>query len=450
MNRRHFLRRTAAATAGLALTSSRLSAAQPSANDTVNVAIIGLRGDNKGHPTWTARGRGQDHYEHLSGIPNVRISHVVDIDERHFADSLSFVKQKYGGDPKTETDFRRVLDNKDVDAITVAAPDHWHALMTIWGCQAGKDVYVEKPISHNVVEGRRMIEAARRHDRIVAVGTQRRSNAVLAKAVQFLRDGGLGTVYAGKTVVFRQRDPIGVVADSAVPQGVNYDLWLGPAPSRPFNENHFHYHWHWFWEYGTTDLGNTGVHSLDMVRWLVGKQEHPRTVYCSGGLHEAGSRTDQATPNTQHAIYRYADGVEIRCDLHNWYSGPPEAQGVYVFGSKGWMKVGDKVAQVYFGKKNEPGPTLTAETTEGAADAEGQAHFENFIECVRSRKADHLRASLTEGHYSTTLCHLGNISYRVGRSLTFDGTRERFEGDDEANKLLGRKYRAPYVLPDRT
>ena len=201
---------------------------------------------------------------------------MVDVDERHFNGSLSFVKQKYGGDPKTATDFRRVLDDKDVDAVTIAAPDHWHALMTIWACQAGKDVYVEKPISHNIVEGRRMIEAARRYDRIVEVGTQRRSNAVLAKAVQFLRDGGLGTVYAGKTVVYRPRTPIGVVADSAVPPGVNYDLWLGPAPSRPFNENHFHYHWHWFWEYGTTDLGNTGVHSLDAVRWLLGKQEHPR------------------------------------------------------------------------------------------------------------------------------------------------------------------------------
>ena len=444
MNRRHFLRSTAAATAGVAI--SRHSYGQTSPNDTINVAIIGLRGLNTGHPTWTTRGRGQDHYEHLSRIPNVRISHVVDVDERHFGESLSAMKQKYGGDPKTETDFRRVLDDTDVDAVTIAAPDHWHALMTIWACQAGKDVYVEKPISHNIAEGRRMIEAARRYNRIVEVGTQRRSGAVLVKAVQFLRDGGLGTLYAGKTVVYRQRDPIGVVADSPVPPGVHYERWLGPAPSRPFNENHFHYHWHWFWEYGTTDLGNTGVHSLDAVRWLLGKQEHPRTAYCSGGLHEAGERTDQATPNTQSATYRYADGTEVHCDLRNWFSGPREAQGVYVFGSKGWMKVGDDRAEVYFGKKNEPGPTLTADDKR----EEGDVHFENFIECVRSRKAGNLRASLEDGHLSTTLCHLGNISYRVGRSVKFDGTRERFEGDEEANKLLSRTYRAPYVLPDKT
>src|SRR5687768_14225616 len=169
MNRRHFLRDTAVATAGLAFALPTRARAQSSPNDTINVAIIGLRGLNTGHPTWTTRGRGQDHYEHLAGIPNVRITHVVDVDERHFNESLSAMKQKYGGDPKTETDFRRVLDNKDVDAVTIAAPDHWHALMTIWACQAGKDVYVEKPISHNIAEGRRMIEAARRHNRVVAV-----------------------------------------------------------------------------------------------------------------------------------------------------------------------------------------------------------------------------------------------------------------------------------------
>ena len=444
MNRRRFLSQTAGA--GLALALPRRSHARTSANDTVNVAIIGLRGSNKGHPGWTARGRGQDHYEHLASIPNVRITHVVDVDERHFGESLSFVKQKFGGDPATETDFRRVLDNRDVDAVTIAAPDHWHALMTILACQAGKDVYVEKPISHNIVEGRRMIEAAARHGRVVAGGTQRRSSTVLARAVQFLRDGGLGTVYAGKTVIHRPRDPIGVAADAPAPQGVHYDLWLGPAPARPFNANHFHYHWHWFWEYGTSDLGNTGVHSLDAVRWLLGKQEHPRDVYCSGGLHEAGAPTDQATPNTQQATWRYADGTEIHCDLRNWFSGPPDARGMYIFGSSGWMQVGDDEARVYFGKKNEPGPVLTA-------DQDGddtQLHFGNFIESVRSRTPAGLKASLEDGHLSATLCHLGNISYRLGRSLKFDGATERFVGDEEADALLGRTYRAPYLLVGKT
>jgi predicted dehydrogenase len=445
INRRAFLTRTAAATAGLAALP-RSARAQAGPNDRINVAIIGIRGDNAGHPTWTGRGRGQDHYEHLSRIPGVQITHVVDVDERHFAGSLSFMKERWGGDPKTETDFRRVLENPDVDVVTIAAPDHWHALMTIWACQAGKDVFVEKPISHNVAEGRLMMAAARRHDRIVAAGTQRRSAPVLARTAQFLRDGGLGTIYAGKTTIYRPRDPIGVKADMPVPPGVHYDLWLGPAPARPFNEHHFHYYWHWLWEYGTTDLGNTAIHSLDVARWLIGKQEHPRTTYCAGGLREAGAPTSQTTPNTQVASYRYADGTELHCELHNWFAGPPEAGGIYIYGSKGWMKVTDGAAQVFHGRRNEPGPTITVDEKVDA----GQAHFENFIACVRSRRADKLAAGLEDGHLSTTLCHLGNISYRVGRSVEFDGAAERFVGDDEANALLSRTYRAPYVLPERT
>jgi len=455
MNRRVFLSKSAAGTVGLALRPARAGAhAQPSPNDTINVAIIGLRGQNTGHPNWTSRGRGLDHYEHLSRIRNVRITHVVDIDERHFGTSLSFAKEKWGGAPRTQTDFRRVLDDRDVHAVTIAAPDHWHALMTIWACQAGKDVYVEKPISHDIVEGRRMLEMARRYNRVVQVGTQARSSALLAKSVQFLRDGGLGTVYSGKTVIYRPRDPIGVMADSPVPPGVHYDLWLGPAPTRAFNEHRFHYYWHWLWEYGTGDLGNTAVHTLDAARWLLGKDEHPQAAYSTGGIYEAGAPTDQQTPNTQYSTYRYADGTELHCDLRNWFSGPPDTQGVYIFGSKGWMKVGQDKTDVYFGRQNEPGPTLSSEETadrdQASLDTEGQAHFENFIDCVRSRQAERLRAPLHEGHLSTTLCHLGNISYRVGRSLKFDGTAERFVGDQEADGLLSRAYRAPYSLPDKT
>jgi predicted dehydrogenase len=414
----------------------------------VNVAIVGLRGLNTGHPTWTTRGRGLDHYEHLARIANVRITNVVDVDERHFSTALPYARERWGGSPATETDVRRVLDDRAVDAITIAAPDHWHALMTIWACQAGKDVYVEKPISHTLAEGRLMIEAARRHDRIVQVGTQARSGAVLAKAVQFVRDGGLGTVYMGKTVIHRPRDPIGLAADGPVPPGVHYDLWIGPAPDRPFNEHRFHYDWHWLWDYGTGDLGNTAVHTLDAARWLLGEQEHPRTVFSSGGLHEAGAPTDQQTPNTQAATFLYADGTELSCDLRNWFSGPAEARGIFIHGSKGWMKVADDKAQVYFGRKNEPGPVLTDETSTGDSelDLEGQAHFENFIAAVRSRQAHTLHAPLDDGHLSSALCHLGNISYRLGRSLKFDGASERFVGDEEADTLLTRAYRAPYLV----
>ncbi|MGH9340511.1 MAG: Gfo/Idh/MocA family protein [Acidobacteriota bacterium] len=445
MNRRDFISRSAAAAAGLAAALPKEGYARMSPNDTINVAVLGIRGDNKGHPTWTGRGRGQEHYGHLAAIPNVRITHVVDIDPRHFAGSLGYLKERFGGEPKTETDFRRVLDNPDVDAVTIAAPDHWHALMTIWACQAGKDVYVEKPASHNIFEGRKMIEAARKYNRVVAVGTQRRSNPILAQAVQFLREGGLGEIYSGKTTIYRARDPIGVCGDSPVPEGVDYDLWLGPAPARSFNENHFHYHWHWFWEYGTTDLGNTAVHSLDVVRWALGKQEHPRTAYCIGGLYQGGAPSDQEVPNTQYAAFQYADGTEIHCDLRNWYSGPGEAAGVFIFGAKGWMKLGDGTAQVYLGRRSEPGPTFTAEERSDP----GQAHFQNFIDSLRSRKSQDLRSGIEEGHLSTTICHLGNISYRVGRSVEFDSKAERFVGDPEADKLLARTYRKPYVVPEK-
>ena len=214
----------------------------------------------------------------------------------------------------------------------------------------------------------------------------------------------------------------------------------------PFNANHFHYHWHWFWEYGTSDLGNTGVHSLDVVRWLLGKQEHPRTAYCSGGLYEAGAATDQATPNTQYAMYQYADGTEIHCDLRNWVTGPAEAQGVYIYGSKGWMKLGDDKAQVFFGRKNEPGPTLTGDEKRDAGQRTSRT---SSSACAHARRQD-LRAPIEEGTSRRTLCHLGNISYRVGRSVKFDGATERFIGDEEADKLLGRTYRTPYVLPDKT
>src|SRR5262249_31570876 len=206
---------------------------------------------------------------------------------------------------------------------------------------ARKTAYAEHPISHNTAEGRRRTDAARGYNRVVEVGTQRRSGDVPAKAVRFLRDGGLGKVYAAKTVIYRLRDPIGVAGNSQVPPGVHYDLWLGAGPARPFNENHFHYHWHWVLEDRTSDLCHTAGHSLDVARWLLGKQEHPRTAHCLGGLYESGEPTDQRTPNTQYASYQYADGTELHCDMRNWFSGPPEAQGVYIFGSKGWMKVGE-------------------------------------------------------------------------------------------------------------
>lgn len=447
MYRRAFLSRAGAATAGVAAAIRSESYARSSPNDTVNVAVVGIRGDNKGYPVWTGRGRGQEHYAALAGLQNVRITQVVDVDERHFSTTLPLLRDRLGGDPRTEVDIRRVLDNPEVDAITIAAPDHWHALMTIWACQAGKDVYVEKPVCHNIFEGRKMVEAARQYKRVVASGTQRRSSIMLQEAAGFVQEGGLGKVYMGKHYVFRARDPIGVKADGPVPPGVHYDLWLGPAPKRPFNELHFHYTWHWFWDYGDADLGNNGIHGLDVVRWIMNKQEHPVKIYCFGGLNESGDPTAQETPNVQHASYEYADGASIQCEVRGWYTEPAES-GISIYGSKGWMKIG-RDARVYFGRKNEPGPVFGANPQGRDSGDTTASHFQNFIDCVRSREWQKLNAEILEGHMSTSLCHLGNISYRLGRLLQFDGARERFVGDAEADALLGRTYRPPYVVPEK-
>jgi predicted dehydrogenase len=453
MNRRDFLAKTAVATAGLTAISPKPGFAQTSPNETINIAIIGIRGDNKEHPTWTGRGRGQDHYEHLSKIPNVRVTHVVDVDERHFAGSLSFMKERWGGDPKTETDFRRVLENPEVDAITVATPDHWHALMTIWAVQAGKDVYVEKPLSHNIHEGRMMIEAARRHNRIVSVGTQRRSDRLAAVAAKFLREGGLGHVYSGKTTVYRPRDPIGVVPDSPVPPGVHYDLWLGPAPARPFNRNRFHYNWHWHWDYGNGDTGNQGPHQFDIARWGLKKQEHPVKIQSVGGYY--GPESSQETPDTQTSVFEYADGLVLEFATRGQHTNDEGGQriGNLFYGTEGWLWIdgNGRQWQSYLGRTEEKGPGSDAPPEEGGSDplvltSIETPHYQNFVEAIRAGNPKLLTCDALEGHLSSSLPHLANISYRVSRPLKFDPATEKFVGDPEADKLLTREYRKGFEI----
>ena len=397
MNRREFLGAAATAAAW-----SRGTVSRQSPNEIVNVAIVGMRGENHGQPTWTRYGRGMDHYAALSGVKNARITHVVDVDERHFVNVLPELRARWGGNPQTETDIRRLLDNPDVDAITIAAPDHWHALMTIWACQAGKDVYVEKPVCHNLYEGRRMIEAARKYNRVVQAGTQRRSSALMKEAVAFLRSGGLGKIYSARCSVLRPREPIGSKPDGEPPEGVHYDLWLGPAPWRPFNELRFHYTWHWFWDYGDTDLGNNGVHVLDLIRWAIGKNEHPQRISCTGGLYEQDALTDQETPNVQHAAFEYADGNVVRCDVQGWYSGN-EGAGSFIHGTEGWMSLdGSDGPRIFLGRKNEPGPDLT-KGIGGNQEPGPDPHFQNFIDCVRSRNWHDLAADVEQGYMSSAL-----------------------------------------------
>ena len=304
INRRGFIGKTTAASASLMVGMPLIqnSFGKPSPNDMVNIAVIGIRS------------RGKDHYKALAKVPNLRIAMLCDIDERLLPDAVAEVEKLTGFKPRTETDFRKVLENKDIHCVSIATPNHWHALMTIMACQAGKDVYVEKPVSHTVLEGRRMVEAARKYGRVVQTGTQSRSNILIKKALKFVADDGIGSIHMTKGLCIKPRGNIGHVKDSAIPDGVNWDMFLGPAPYRPFNENRFHYKWHWFWDTGCADMGNQGIHQADVARWAMDINTHPVKIHGVGKYFLYDS--DQETPNVQQLSFEYKDGRILQFDVN--------------------------------------------------------------------------------------------------------------------------------------
>jgi len=450
IDRRSFIRKTGAVTAG-AIVGSRVlgrTSKQNSPADTVHVAVIGIRS------------RGRDHIRALSKIPNVRIDILCDIDQRLLPGAVDEVEKLTGIRPATSTEFRSVLENPDIDAVTIATPNHWHALQTIWACQAGKDVYVEKPVSHNILEGRKMVEAARRYDRVVQTGTQARSSLSTNRAIDFLHDGGLGEIYMVKGLCLKPRGSIGHVKDSPIPEGVNWDTFLGPAPYRPFNENRFHYKWHWFWDTGCGDLGNQGIHQADVGRWALNKMTHPVRIQGFGNYFIWDS--DQETPNIQHLEFEYKDGTILQFEVRGLGTNAEGdiRIGDLVYGSKGWMDIASEdvggchtqfcdiklTPSGFSSYKEEAGPVFTDEDEEGG-DAVVN-HFTNFIECVRSRRWQDLHADILEGHLSSSLCHLGNIATRLKKQLRFNPHGERFVDDSEADSYLTREYRYPYILPE--
>lgn len=444
ISRRDFISRSAKSVAGVAAASTFMSGLRPEnvlgANDRINMASVGIRS------------RGQTNAKNWAKIPGVRVKTLCDVDEKLFPERVKEIEEIQGKAPKTEVDIRRVLEDKDIDAISISTPDHWHALAAIWACQAGKHVYVEKPISHNIWEGRKMIEAARRYKRIVSVGMQNRSITGVRKAIEFLHEGKLGNVYMAKGLCFKPRDSIGRKPDGPVPEGLHYDLWLGPAQWRPFNPNYVHYNWHWFWEFGCADIGNQGPHQMDIARWGMNKKVHPQKVKCVGGYYAFDS--DQETPNTQLATYEYDDGKFIQFEVRGLYTNPEDdiKIGNLFFGTEGWMHLKGNQWKTYYGRGDEPGPSYTGEEDatdpSNLAGSGGFAHFVNFIEAIRANDLLICNADILEGHLSTVMCHLANISYRVGRELEFNGHAERFIDDDEANSHLTRKYRYPFVVPE--
>ena len=443
INRRQFVKQTGVA--GLMAGSMlKTSWAKASPNDTVNVAVMGIHS----HGGALANG--------FAKLPNVNVAMICDIDENLLPEAVANIEKACGKRAKTETDIRRVLDNKDIDAIVVAAPNHWHALATIWACQAGKDVYVEKPVSWSISEGRRMVEAARKFNRIVQTGTQNRSRPVIQAAVDFLHSGKLGKIQEIRCLVFRPRETIGRGKPGTLPKGINYELWTGPAAMRPYQENRFHYNWHWFWDTGNGETGNNGPHYTDIARWILKKHEHPVRVQSMGNMEIPDS--DQETPSTQISTLEYQDKTRLQIEVRNWYTNAEDGlrMGLLVYGSEGWMRLGTDDWATYFGRKNEPGPKMTEEEADSKvqtlnAQGTGEApHLLNFVNAVRSRKRADLHAEIEEGHYSTALCHLANIAYRTGRTVNFDSKQERFIGDNEANALLTRaSYRAPFVVPNK-
>jgi predicted dehydrogenase len=378
------------------------------------------------------------------GTKGVRVAVLCDPDRKILDERAGQFESKYGYRPDTETDLRKVYDRKDVDVVGIATPNHWHALATIWACQAGKDVYVEKPGSHNVVEGRKMVEAAKKYGRVVQHGVQLRSSEAVREAVEHLRNGTIGKVYMARGLVFRNRPSIGHAKDpDTPPKELDWDLWQGPAQERAFSRRIVHYNWHWHWDYGNGDVGNQGIHETDMCLWGLGLETLPSQVVAMGGKFLWDD--DKETPEVLSSSYFFPEQNQmIEFEVRPWATNTEGGAGVgnIFYGSEGYLLIkGYNTYEIYLGKGNKPGP----KNSDG--DPVGK-HFANFIEAVRSHDPSILHGPVETAHVSSALAHLGNIAYRVGRQLKFDPAADSFVGDSEAVALLKRHYRKPFVVPE--
>ncbi len=428
VNRRTFLT-TAAGVVATGSLASRVSAAGP--NDTVHAAILGVNG------------RGQNLIDHFSATPGVKVSVLCDVDEVVLGKRADQFEEKHGYRPALETDLRKVYDREDVDVVGIATPNHWHSLMAIWACQAGKDVYVEKPGSHNIFEGRKMVDAAKKYNRIVQHGVQLRSSEAVQEAVEHLRKGTIGDVYMSRGLVFRWRPSIGNAQDpDTPPKTLDWNLWQGPAQERDFSKRLVHYNWHWHWDYGNGDVGNQGIHETDMCLWGLDLETLPTDINAMGGKFLWDD--DKETPEQLSSCYFFPEQNKmIQFEVRPWATNDEGGArvGNIFYGSEGFLVIkGYNQYEIYFGQKNEPGP----KNSDG--DPLGK-HVANFIEAVRSREPSIQNGPVETAHTSSALAHLGNIAFRLNRQLKFDPTTETFPNDDEANALLTREYRAPFVVP---
>jgi predicted dehydrogenase len=432
------------------------------ANDRVIVAICGIRG------------QGQAHIKEFGKMSNVRVKTLVDLDQNLHAENVKKFETNYKYAPGTATNIKAVLDDKEIDAVSLALPNHWHALATIWACQAKKPCYVEKPATHGIWEGKQMINAARKYGNLVQVGFQNRSRKNTTAAMKFIHDGGLGKVYMARGLCIKPRYNIGHFPDGPQPEGgktttimgkahdavftaaymskVDYDTWLGPAPKRAFNPNRFHYNWHWFWDTGGGDTANQGPHQFDMARWGLNKDEMPVKVRSYGGLFSY-TDCDQEVPNTQTSIFEYADGTQFEFATRGLPSnaegkaldGKGVKIGVIFYGSKGRLEIdAEGVWSTFMGGKDDPGPN-SKDIVEEKSDATNtvgsgmSGHFVNFVDAVKAKNQEKLNCEIEVGYKSSVLPAMANIAYRLKRELKWDNKKDQFAGDNEANGYLKRK-----------
>ncbi|HQZ29104.1 MAG TPA: Gfo/Idh/MocA family oxidoreductase [Verrucomicrobiales bacterium] len=419
--RRSFIKTTGALAASV--TAPSLISANP--NGKIAVACIGIRG------------RGNSVMHSFIAESDCEITHLCDVREAVLTQRGAEVKEKTGRMPKLVKDYHDLLDDPSIDAFIVATPDHWHALLTIEGCLAGKDVYVEKPASHNIIEGKVAVAAARKGDRMVQMGTQIRSAPFLREAREFLQSGALGKVISGKAWETDRVGPVKLVADGAVPPGIDYHLWQGPSPERAYNHTIVEGAWRWMYDYGTGDLGNDGVHRIDYCRYVMGLDTFPEAISSSGGKYFFDD--DQQWPDTLFVTYDYPGRI-LQYEMRLWSKSKlfGAGEGAAIYGENGWMLLTNSSWKAY-----DPEGKIIRE---GNSDGGQQAHVRNFLDAVKSRKRESLNQEIYSGHISTVMCHAGNIAWRTGKKLRFDATTEQFD-DADANALVGREHRKGFELP---
>jgi predicted dehydrogenase len=423
LNRRSFIEHTTVGAASLAAASFASAADEKQA---ISIGLIGCGG------------MGTNHLRMLAARKDVRVAYVCDVDANRLASAAKLVEQGGQPAPKGVKDLRSILDDKSIDAVWIATPDHWHSPASILAIAAGKHVYVEKPVSHNIREGRLLIDAARKHNRIVQVGTQSRSTPHVMRAMQLLREGVIGDVLVAKAWNSQKRGTIGRQQPTSPPDYLDFDLWLGPAPERQYQSNLLHSIWRWWYDFGAGDIGNDGVHDIDIARWGLGVAGPPTSVVALGGKYFFDD--DQQFPDTQYCAFEWpGDGKvgqkrQLIFEQRIWspYVQEGYENGNAFYGTKGMLLLGKGYGFQVFGPRNAPGEKVTA-TVDLAA------HHQNFIDCVRSSKRPN--ADVEEGHLSASLVHLANIACRVGRSLQFDTSSEQIVGDEQANRLVRREYR---------